>query len=79
MEWKSDDDPMVHVQALRLHLYTVNILAFDQNTTGTCNKQLELLERMKMVDLLNEFVVNYRSLLICASTPLPFPLIQMAR
>ena len=78
LDWKTDDDPMLHVQALRSHLYKVNQLAFDQNSRNE-NKQLELLERMKMVDLLNEFVVNYRNLLMCASTPLPFPLIQMAR
>lgn len=42
-------------------------------------KQLELLERMKMVDMLHDFVANYRNLLICASTPIPFPLIQMGR
>ena len=69
---------MLHVQALRSHLYNVNQLAFDQNNPGT-HRQLELLESMKMVDSLTEFVVNYRILLMCASTPLPFPLIQMAR
>lgn len=78
LEWKTDDDPMLHAQALRSHVYTVNLQAFD--LAGESNtKQLELLERMKMVDFVNEFVVNYRNLLKCASTPLPFPLVQMAR
>jgi len=62
------DDPMMHIQALRLHLYHGNAVS-----------NLQLLERMKLMDTLNEFVSSYRDLLVFASTPLPFPLLQMAR
>lgn len=80
MEWKTEDEPMLHAQALRNHLYTVNVTIFNESRSqsGT-SRQLELFERMKMVDLLNEYIHNYRNLLVCASTPLPFPLVQMAR
>ncbi len=62
------DDPLLHVQALRLHLYH-----------GSATSQLELLERVKLMDMMNDFVTSYRDLLVLASTPLPFPLLQMAR
>lgn len=62
------DDPLLHVQALRLHLYH-----------GSAASKLQLLERIKLMDMLNDFVVSYRDLLALASTPLPFPLLQMAR
>ncbi|KAL7569793.1 hypothetical protein ACA910_005734 [Epithemia clementina (nom. ined.)] len=64
----SEDDPMLYVLALRSHLYK-EVEAVP----------LQLLERMKMVDLLNEFVQNYRTMLKLSSTPLPFPLVQMGR
>jgi predicted membrane chloride channel (bestrophin family) len=67
---KSADDPMLHVQALRLHLY---------KGCYVLEHPLELLEKMKLVDMLNEYVIHYRDLLKLASTPLPFPLLQMAR
>jgi predicted membrane chloride channel (bestrophin family) len=63
-----NDDPLLHVQALRLHLYH-----------GSAVSKLQLLERIKLMDMLNEFVVSYRDLLVLASTPLPFPLLQMGR
>jgi len=61
---------MLHVQALRSHLYYVY---FDDD------QQLQLLEQIKLLDMLNEFVIHYRNLLILASTPLPFPMLQMGR
>lgn len=61
---------MVHVQALRIHLY---------QTANALEQQLQLLEKVKLIDLLNDFVLHYRNLLKLASTPLPFPLLQMAR
>ena len=85
IQWKTDDDPMSHVQMLRSHLYTVNQQIIDSNTTTSTNDnqtnppRLELFERMKMIDVLNEFVVHYRNLLKCASTPLSFQLVQMGR
>jgi predicted membrane chloride channel (bestrophin family) len=79
VEYKTDDDPMLHVQALRTHVYTVNMKALASPLGEASTNQLELLERMKMVDLLNEFVVNYRTLLILKSTPVPFAMIQMGR
>jgi predicted membrane chloride channel (bestrophin family) len=62
------DDPHLHVQALRLHL-----------CHGSVVSQLEVLERIKFMDMMNDFCSSYRELLVLASTPLPFPLLQMAR
>ncbi|CAB9522050.1 Bestrophin, RFP-TM, chloride channel [Seminavis robusta] len=80
VEWKTDDDPLLHAQAIRMHLYTINdqIISNDQNDEDT-TVGLEMFERMRMMDALNEFVVSYRDLLKCASTPLPFTLVQMGR
>lgn len=68
LEMITHDDPLLHVQALRLHLYH-----------GSAASKLQLLERVKLMDSLNDFVTTYRDLLVFASTPLPFPLLQMAR
>ena len=62
---------MNHVQALRLHLYKGSIFAF--------NGKIHLIERIRLIDLLNAYSSNYKVLLAVASTPIPFPLIQMAR
>jgi len=80
---------MQHVQALRTHMYNVNRQVEkdattsnsgdDNNNNQNNNPILELFERMKLMDMLTEFVVHYRNLLKCASTPLPFPLVQMGR
>ena len=70
---KTNDDPMIHVQALRSHLYNAR-LSDTENHDG-----LQLLERIKLLDMLNEFVLHFRNLLKFASTPLPFPLLQMGR
>jgi len=64
------EDPMIHMQILR-HLLYNDVLQVDT--------RIELLERAKMIDMLNDFAYYYRSLLILASTPLPFPLVQMGR
>jgi predicted membrane chloride channel (bestrophin family) len=66
-EISSDIDPMAFVHLLRLHLY--------------CSSELgiQLLERINLVNKLDEYVVSYNNLLILASTPLPFPLVQMGR
>lgn len=66
------EDPMILVHALRTHLYHDSLLL--SNT-----EQLQLLERCKMIDMLHEFTISYRSLLRIASTPLPFALVQMGR
>jgi predicted membrane chloride channel (bestrophin family) len=60
-------DPLAHVQSLRMHVYCTDDLG------------IHLLERVNMVTKLQEFVDAYNNLLILASTPLPFPLVQMGR
>jgi len=60
-------DPLIHIQSLRLHLYCTSDLDF------------ELLERVSLVNKLQEYASSYTNLLIFASTPLPFPLVQMGR
>jgi len=60
-------DPLIHIQSLRLHLYCTPGLG------------LELLERVNLVTKLQEYTSSYNNLLILASTPLPFPLLQMGR
>jgi predicted membrane chloride channel (bestrophin family) len=61
-------DPLVHVQSLRLHLYcTSDLLGLD------------LLERINLVNKLQEYTREYTNLLILSSTPIPFPLTQMGR
>jgi predicted membrane chloride channel (bestrophin family) len=59
------DDPMMFAQSLRSHLYC---------SSGALNRQLELLEKVKLVDMLNAYLYAYRDLLKIASTPLPFPM-----
>jgi len=70
-ERNTNDDPLLHVLALRSHLYTGRI---DDN-----GADLQLLERIKVVDMLSQFVIYYRKLIIYASTPIPFPMVQMGR
>ena len=86
---------MCHVRALRAHLYSVNLQVIEPNNSNNTSSKssntqssqqthsppvrLELFERMKLIDGLNEFVVHYRNLLKCASTPLSFQLVQMGR
>lgn len=60
-------DPLTLVQSLRLHVYC------------TPGLDLELLERMHLVNRLQEYTMCYTHLLNLASTPLPFPLVQMGR
>lgn len=60
------NDPYLHVQALRMHLFNEE-------------HGLPPMERLKLLDLLHDFCVAYRQLLVLASTPLPFALVQMAR
>lgn len=68
--FSSDDDPMLLVQSLRIHLY---------NGCFVLANNLEILERVKLVDLIHEFIHSYRVLLKLASTPLPWPFLQMGR
>jgi len=72
------DDPMVLVHSLRSHLYTESDRVCRKND-GTGEVKIELFERCKMIDQLHEFTVSYRNLLRLASSPLPFPLVQMGR
>jgi hypothetical protein len=60
-------DPMVHVQSIRMHLYCTSDLG------------IHLLERVNMVNKLQEYIQSYNNLLVLSSTPLPFPLVQMGR
>lgn len=64
----SYDDPLLHVQAMRLHLYH-----------GSATSKLALLERTKLMEDLNKFVENYRELLVLSSTPLPLAFLQLGR
>ena len=91
----NEDDPMVLVEALRFHLFNVNRkVNVSASMPGNDNIQesakavqsddhhiesLDLFERMKLMDPLNEFVVHYDNLLKYSSTPLPFQLVQMSR
>jgi predicted membrane chloride channel (bestrophin family) len=79
---------MVHVQALRLHLFNGCVIdeknAGSNNNSSSSNRDLvsvdfQLLERVTLLNMLNDYVHEYRNLLKLASTPIPFPLIQMAR
>mmetsp|Transcript_18658 Transcript_18658/g.27352 ORF Transcript_18658/g.27352 Transcript_18658/m.27352 type:complete len:348 (+) Transcript_18658:475-1518(+) len=67
----TDDDPHIYAQILRTHLYN--------KSTQMLHPNLEYIEKSKMLDLLQAFISYYRELLKLASTPLPFPLIQMGR
>jgi len=60
-------DPMIHIQALRLHVYCASDLG------------LQLLERLNLASKLNEYTTTYNHLLTLSSTPLPFSLVQMGR
>lgn len=60
-------DPMTRIQSLRLHLYSASDLG------------LELIECVQLMNKLQEYGSSYNNLLILASTPLPFPLVQMGR
>lgn len=69
-ESAAGDDPMTLAQMLRSHLY---------NGSSVLSTELELMEKMTMMGMLNEYLLAYRELLKFASTPLPFPMIQMGR
>jgi predicted membrane chloride channel (bestrophin family) len=59
----------------------------EKSNTGTNSQShdtvvvndFQLLERVTLLNMLNDYVHEYRNLLKLASTPIPFPLIQMAR
>ena len=85
--YAADDDPLVHVEALRFHLFNINRIVQKETKETTKNISddaeaitcLDLYERMRLTDPLNGFVKNYDNLLKCVSTPLPFQLVQMSR
>ena len=60
-------DPMLHIHALRLHLYH-----------GSAASKLALLERTNLLERLNKFVDSYRELLFLASTPLPISFLHLS-
>jgi predicted membrane chloride channel (bestrophin family) len=60
-------DPLTLIQSLRMHLYCTPGLG------------LESLQKMHLVNKLQEYTSCYAHLLNLASTPLPFPLVQMGR
>ena len=64
---KNPVDPLTRIQSLRLHLYCASDLG------------LEPIECVQLVNKLQEYGSSYNQLLILSSTPLPFPLVQMAR
>lgn len=66
-ETARQDDPMAYIHTLRIHLH--------------CSSHVgnELLERICLGNKLAEFSESYNRLLIYASTPIPFPLVQMGR
>lgn len=67
---KAGDDPISYARTLRSHLY---------NGSSTLSTQLEMMEKMTCFSTLASFTSAYRELLKIASTPLPFPMIQMGR
>ncbi len=64
---QSSDDPLLHVHAMRLHLYH-----------GSAASKLALLERTKLMEELDKFVDSYRGLLVLTSTPLPPAFLQLS-
>lgn len=66
----TDDDPFLYAQSLRSHLY---------HGCYILPNPLHILERCKLLDQLNIYLSAYREILILASTPLPFTMIQMGR
>jgi len=63
-----EEDPYTRMRNLRNVLYNDSLLL-----------NVDLLERCKLVDMLNDFAHSYRTLLMLASTPIPFTLVQMGR
>lgn len=61
-------DPLALSQRLRLHLFC-----------SSYSLTLELLERVTLINKLQDFTTTYHRLLELASTPLPLPLVQMGR
>lgn len=62
------EDPMTYVMLLRSKIYS--------ERSGV---EFQLLEKMRMLDFVHSFVKHYSDLVKLASTPLPFPMVQMAR
>jgi len=65
------EDPMTNILHLRNHIY--------KEMQKLNPEKIELLERMRLIDKLHEYVVAYNKLLELLSTPVPFPLVQMGR
>ena len=66
------EDPMDLMRRLRSHL----IVASQKRLPNT---EVQILERMKMADMLHEYSLSYRELLNIVSTPFPMALTQMGR
>jgi len=66
-------DPMIRIQALRLHLYT----NFGLGSYG--DNPLEMLEKMRILEICRQFTIAFTELLKYRTTPIPFPLLQMGR
>lgn len=64
---KAGDDPMVYAQSLRAYIY------------NTDSVELELMEKITLIGKIDNYLAAYRELLKIASTPLPFPMVQMGR
>ena len=55
----TDDDPLAYVQLLRMHIFSSSLFS------------LHLLERVKLLDHLNEYCEHYNDVLTLASTTAP--------
>lgn len=58
-------DPMDYIMLLRTHVY--------------CHHPLELLEKMRLMDMIQTYCTDLHTIIRYVSTPIPFPMIQMGR
>jgi len=71
IERNQEGDPFELILYLRSHMHN--------GCKALPVAKLQILELCKMLDLLHEFTISYRELVRLASTPIPFPLVQMGR
>jgi putative membrane protein len=64
------EDPLTHVKFLRSQICS---------GSSVLPTEMPLLEKSKLLDTLSRFVDSHEGMLKLASTPLPFPLVQMGR
>ena len=82
-DYDYDNDPARAALFLRLHVYVTSDSAFRSYYPLSDDPDdpppLHILEKSKMMDLITTYTASYVNLLKLASTPLPFPLVQMGR